>query len=239
MHIKFVNNVRIRTARPAGAAHGPDLSTPRRWYAPDGDGGAGSDQGGSGQQGGQGGAQGQQGQGDGGTPPPETWEEWLAERPEAERGTIQKLYETHTTGLRTALDNERDERKRLAKEMQAAADKLKDGDASKEQLTKMADDLNKANAKADFFQEAARPEIGLADAEAAWIIVQAKGDAFKDRKGNIDFELLKASHPGLFRQEGTPKPPKGNAGDGVINNQQPSTKSELNSAIRRAAGYQT
>lgn len=234
----------FRTLRPAHAV-GPDLRRPRIWCAPEGEGGQGQGGGppqgqgnGSGQGAPNAGAPGQgQGQSEGGTPTPETWEAWLAARPEAERTVIQALHDAHTSGLKTALDNERDERKRLAKELQTAADKLKDGDASKQQLTEMADKLHAASAKADFFQDAARPEIGLTDPEAAWIIASAKGDAFRDRRGNIDFELLKAAHPGLFRQAAPPKPPKGNAGDGVQGEQPRSVT--MNDYLRSGLGRST
>lgn len=172
---------------------------------------------------------GQQDSGAGETP--ETWDAWLASRPEAERTVVTKLYESQTTGLRSALQSERDGRKALEtqiRELQKSAEK---GSASETKLTEMVTQLEAANRRADFLEAAVKPEVGLADLEAAWVLVNAKPDDYLTKRG-IDFALLKERHPGLFR---APTPtPRGNAGSGT-GNSTPSGAT-MNDFIRRAAG---
>lgn len=162
----------------------------------------------------------------------ETWDNWLAKQPEAERARIATLYEGHTKGLRTALDSERNERKQYEKQVRELATKAEKGSETEKRLTEMADALDRANRKADFYQEAAKPDTGLTDPEAAWIIANAKAEEFFDRKGNLNVALLKERHPGLF---GRPNPtPQGNAGSGAGG--QPQSGNDMNSYIRGRAG---
>jgi hypothetical protein len=163
----------------------------------------------------------------------ETWETWVASLDEAERGRMTRLYEDKNTGLIKALDSERERAKSLEKSMRELAGKAEKGSDNEKLLTEMADKLDLANRKADFFRDASKPDLGLADPEAAWILADAKPDAFRDRKGNIDFDALKQAHPWLFRQ---PRPtPTANAGAGTGGD--PTTAQDFNDAIRTAAGY--
>jgi hypothetical protein len=164
--------------------------------------------------------------------PEDTWDGWLATLDEAERGRVTRLYEAKHGGLLKALDSERNERKATERQLRDAAAKLKDDDANKAQLTQMADQLDLANRKADFFQEAAKPENGLADPEAAWIIANAKADEFFDRRGNLNLALLKERHPSLFARP--PVTPPANAGNG--SGVQPPAANTMNQMIRRQAG---
>lgn len=176
------------------------------------------------QQGGQ-----QQNSGSGETP--ETWDAWLAGRPEAERATITKLHEAHTTGLRSALQSERDGRKALETQIRDLQKSAEKGSANEQKLTEMVTQLENANRRADFLEAAVKPEVGLTDLEAAWVLVNAKPDDYLTKRG-IDFALLKERHPGLFKAA-TPTP-RGNAGSGT-GGTTPSGAS-MNDYIRRAAG---
>jgi hypothetical protein len=176
--------------------------------------------------------QGQQ-QGNGGTPEQLTWDTWLAQQPEEQRTIITGLQTTREQGLRTALNSEREANKQHEAKIRELAGKAEKGSESEKQLTAAADQLAEANRRADFFQEAAKPEVGLTDPHLAWLAINASAEEYVDRKGNVNFVLLKERHPGLFKQAVTP--PKGNAGNGA-GGQGAGTKTNMNSIIRRAAG---
>lgn len=166
------------------------------------------------------------------TPTPQTWDEWLATQPEAQRTQISGLYERQNSKLLSALDRERDERKGLQKQLRDMAKTADTGSDVQTQLTAIADQLAAAERRADFFREAANPKVGLVDGEGAWLIANSKPDEYFDKRGNLNVDLLKERHPGLFAQ---PKPtPRGNAGNGT--QQEPGSAAGMNQFIRRAAG---
>jgi len=161
----------------------------------------------------------------------ETWETWLGKLPDDQRATVSTLYEAHTQGLRKALQSERESRSDLERQLRAAAKAAgKDSEAEK-QLTTMADDLEKANRRADFFAEASKPEIGLLNPKAAWALANADPERFFDRKGNLRLDALKAEYPEQFGRSGVPR---ANAGNGA--GQGGSDKADMNAFIRSRAG---
>lgn len=167
----------------------------------------------------------------GGTP--ETWDAWLQAQPEAQRPTITSLYEKQTAGLKSALNDERTQRKEFEKQLRDAAGKLEKGSEAEKQVNQLADQLAASERRADFYEAAAKPEIGLTGAKAAWVLMNAEADRYFDRKGNPNFDLLKQEHPYLFGQV---KPvPKGNQGNGTQGSA--AGTSSINDDIRRAAGY--
>ena len=165
---------------------------------------------------------------------PETWEAWVAARPEAERTQITALYEKQTAGLKTALDSERDTRKGLEKQVRELAKDAEKGSKAEKDLTALADQLSAEQRRADFYESAAKPEIGLVGTRAAWTLMNAEPDRYFDRKGNPNFDLLKQEHPYLFGQK--PPVPRGNQGNGTQGQQH--TGQTMNDMIRAAAGKQ-
>lgn len=153
---------------------------------------------------------------------PQTWETWLESAPE----DVRKLYEGHVTGLKSALDTERDQRKQLAKQLSDAAKQAADGSEAKTQLEKLSRELETAQKRADFFESIPGDVVS---AKLAWIAAE-NADAFK-RDGSPDWDMLRQSFPELFRKNAAPT---GNAGAGT--DQKPQTGS-MNDFIRRAAGY--
>lgn len=165
----------------------------------------------------------------------QTWDDWLASRPDAERPTITALYERQTQGLRSALDKERDDRKALEKQVRDLAKAAEKGSDAETQLTTLADQLAAADRRADFYRDAAKTDVGIADPELAWLRVNASPDEFFDRKGNVNFTLLKERHPALFVQTPLkPATPKGNAGSGA--GQQGAGALSMTDFIRQQAG---
>jgi len=159
----------------------------------------------------QGGSQGQgepgagQGQQEGGTP--ESWDAWLEAQPQE----VRALYETHTSGLRSALQSEREQRDDLARQLREATGALEEGSAAREALEQVNVQLEAAQRQADFYAEAARPETGCTNPRLAYLAAQ-EIDVF-DRRGNVNWERLKEQFPELFKKQG-PAPTHGGEGSG-------------------------
>lgn len=161
-----------------------------------------------------------------------TWETWLAKLPEEQRTLAADLHTKQVEKLQTTLDKERSERKAFEKQLRDMAKNAEAGSEAQKQLTGMADRLAEAERRADFYRDAAKPDVGIADPEAAWIIANAKADEFFDARGNLKIALLRERHPSLFAQ---PKPPpKANAGNGART--PPVAGDTMNDFIRAAAG---
>lgn len=163
---------------------------------------------------------------------PDTWAAWLAAQNEEQRTVITRLYEAETTGLRGALKAERDGRAELERQVRDLQKTAEKGSDAERKLNEMVTALETANRRNEFLEQASKPDVGLADLDAAWIIIQAKPDEYVTKRG-IDFALLKQRHSGLFRS--APPTPKGNAGSGTGNPAPNGT--DMNAFIRRAAGH--
>lgn len=125
------------------------------------------------------------------------------------------------------LAAERDTRHKLEKQVRdLAARSEKDGETQK-QLNQLADQMAVADRKADFYEAA--HAAGVTNLKLAWIVAEQE-DLF-DKRGQINFEVMKKSYPELFGASRTVPP--GNAGAGT--NRQPSAPS-MNEFIRAAAG---
>lgn len=155
---------------------------------------------------------------------------WLKAQPEA----VRKGYRAATSGLKSALDKERDTAAANAKELRAALKKL-DGVAGAEETVKeleaRLDEAEKqrdaASRRAEFVVSAISE--GIVDAELAWRAIDGN-DALLDRRGNVDFAKLKSTYPVLFRAE---QQPRGNAGAGQA--APPPDKADMNTFIREKA----
>ena len=154
---------------------------------------------------------------------------WLQQQDEGTR----KLYEDHVSGLKTALKSERTEKGDLSRQLKDLAKKAEEGSALKAELYRLASTQEKTSRRADFLEAAVA--AGVTDLKLAWKAVSADGDEFLDRKGQINFEALKAAHPGLFEK---PRVPDVNAGRGLGGgNPNKSSTAAMNDFIRKAAGY--
>lgn len=163
----------------------------------------------------------QQGQEQGQQQP--TFEGWLA----GQDGTVKGLIESHVKGLKTALETERTERGNLSKQLKDLAGKAdKDSDLQKA-LTGAQQQLEAAERRAVFAEEASRPEIGCSNPKLAFVL--ATQENLFDRRGNPDWTAIKAAAPELFRR-GTGS---ADGGAGAGNGPQ---KFDMNMIIRRAAG---
>ncbi|HUW11286.1 MAG TPA: hypothetical protein VM537_16265 [Anaerolineae bacterium] len=202
-----------------------------RCFAPEGDTGGGGGDGGGGGTGGAGGDAGDAGDGGGdagGTPAP-TYDTWYA----ALEAGPKALMDTHIAGLRSALTSEKDQRKTLANQLRDATGKLDKGSDARKALEDMTSKLEVAEKRAQFYEDAGKPEMGCSDVGLAYLA--ALGDALFDARGNVDWDELKRKHPVLFAK---PKLAPANAGAGV--GQTGGVKGTgMNAFIRAAAGRVT
>jgi len=171
------------------------------------------------------------GNGSGPAPAPEgeetmSFETWIIKQDEKVKGML----DSHTKGLKTALDTERGNRKELEKQVRELAGKAEKGSDAEKQLTQLADKLTESDRRADFFDAAHK--AGVTNLKLAYTVA-ATDDLF-DKKGNADFGKLKEAYPELF---GVKKAPAGNAGEGTEGRNE--LAADMNSRIRRLAGRTT
>lgn len=180
-------------------------------YAADGAGSNGGGAGGSGEG------------GEGGTQSALTFEAWQAALPEDQKGLI----DGHVKGLRSALESERGSRKDLEKQLRDLAKNAEKGSEAQTQLTKLADDLQSADRKADFYEEA--HAAGVKNLKLAYTV--AVSDEMFDKRGRVSFDEMKKKYPELF---GSTAQTRGDAGSGTGQRSQPAA--DMNKQIRRLAG---
>ena len=161
-------------------------------------------------------------QGQGGTPEAQgetpaavDFDTWLGSQDE----TVKGLLTQHTGGLRTALQQERDNAKQLAKQLKELGGKLEANSEAAKQVAELSSRLETEQRRADFVQEAAA--AGCRDLRLAWLAANAD---------NLTVKQVQAQHPDLF----APRPAT-NAGHGA-SNANGGAQRDMNAFIRRAAG---
>jgi len=163
-------------------------------------------------------------QDNGGTPA--SWESVLETLDDSTRA----LYDQHVTGLRNTVQATRQERDALKARVDAIVQGLdgQEPEAIKKQLTGLQGELQTANQRASFYEEAGQAEIACRNPRAAFLVAQAEN--LFDSRGNPDWNAIKTAAPELF---GARVPP-GNAGAGT--SAPPAGKVEMNDWIRQSAG---
>lgn len=156
--------------------------------------------------------------------PPASFDEWIKGQP----AEVAALIDSHVTGLRNTVQATRRERDDLAKQLRDAAKGLEQGSEARKALEAMTAQVEAAEVRAAFYEDAAKPEIGCTNARLAYIAAQQ--DALIDNRGRVNWESLRQTYPELFRRAA----PTSNAGAGTQNTQ-PATGG-MNEFIRRAAG---
>lgn len=161
-------------------------------------------------------------------PPEETFDTWLDAQPEELKMKVAELYNKNVSGLKSALQSERDEKKGLSTQLKELLPKAEKGSELEKQLTEMASKAEAAERRALFAEEAIKPEIGCRNIKAAYAIAIA--EELFDKRGNPDWEKIKAAAPELFGSV------IANANAGVGTHNVPAAKNDMNSFIRKAAG---
>jgi hypothetical protein len=156
---------------------------------------------------------------------PASWDEVVATlTPE-----VKTLYEGHTAGLKSALQTERQQRSELAKQINTLSKQAADGSDLKKSLEGMTAKLESETQRADFYEQAVKPEIGCSNPGLAFIAARESGAI--DQRGRINWGELKQQFPELFKSK---SPPPASAGAGTSN--PPAAKADMSAWIRHAAG---
>ena len=158
---------------------------------------------------------------------PLEWDTFHGSLPEK----AQKLIAGHESGLKTALETERDARDTAEKGLRAVAKDLEDGSKAQKEVLRLADDNAAINVKADFYEDAHK--AGVSNLKLAYLV--AKDDDLFDNRGNVNFEKMKEANPELF---GKKKVPEGSGGEGT-GGALPGKKKDMNAAIRKMAGQRS
>lgn len=162
------------------------------------------------------------------TTAPESWTAWLAAQPEGQRAEIARLHDAETAGLRNALKSEREARGNLEKQLRDIGRQLEEGSAARQQLESAAQDLEAAQRRVAFYENAPGD---LVNPRLAWLAAQ-EIDAF-DKRGNVNWDPVRQAFPELFRPA-RPATSAANAGAGADGRK--ALGFDMNAAIRRAAG---
>jgi predicted nuclease with TOPRIM domain len=168
--------------------------------------------------------------GGGGETQPETNTEQKAEETfetflEKQDAKVKELYKTHTSGLKSALNKERDEKKLLSTQLKELLPKAEKGSDLEKQLSETLTKMEAAEKRASFVEQAIKPEIGCVNVKAAYALALA--DDLFDRNGRPDWTEIKKTAPELFRKAGST--------DGGAGGETPPAN-DINAAIRRATG---
>lgn len=153
-----------------------------------------------------------------------TYENWL----EKQDDTIKGLLDEHVKGLKSALGSERESRKEMEKQLREMAKKAEAGSEAQTKLTQMADQIQTADRRAEFYDEAHR--AGVVNLKLAYLA--ATQEELFDRNGRVNFDEMKKNYPELF---GKTNLPAGNAGAGTGDQ---NAAMDMNAKIRRASGRQ-
>ncbi len=155
------------------------------------------------------------------------WKPWHDALPKE----AQELIATRESGLKTALDSERDARKDAEKDLRAVAKDLEEGSEAQKKVLTLADDVAEGTKKADFYEDAHK--AGVSNLKLAFLVATDEG--LFDKRGNANFDKLKEGFPELFGKKRVVDP---NAGDGT-DTLPDGQKKGMNEYIRDAAGKQS
>jgi len=118
------------------------------------------------------------------------FEAYLAKQAEP----VKKLYETHTQGLKSALETERTSRKEAERQLRELAKKAESGSEAQKQLTEMAERMATTERMNQFYATA--HAAGVKNLRLAYLA--ASEAKLISEQGEVDFAKMKESYPELF-----------------------------------------
>lgn len=151
-----------------------------------------------------------------------TYENWMGQQTKE----VQALVTGNVTGLKSALESERENRKGVESQLRTLAEQL-EGD-HKEAIENMANQLDEVTLQNDFYEDAIAE--GVNNPKLAFVVV--KEYKLIDRKGRVNFDKMRVDFPELFGIK--PKGSKGGAGAGL--NQEPESAQTMDKLMRKAVG---
>lgn len=158
----------------------------------------------------------------------ESFDSFLAEQPD----NVKALYEANVNGLKSALESERESRKKLTEQVKSLSPQVEKGSELERKLEETSKMLREAeqreaeiSKRAKFTEGAIRPGVNCTNVKAAYAFANAEG--LFSEQGEPDWKKLKELAPELFRSTVVTKAGASGktAGD------------DINSALRKAAGY--
>lgn len=158
-----------------------------------------------------------------GATPPADFDSWLAAADEPTKAIVNARFAALDNTVK-ATRTERDDFKKQIKDLQPLAAKGSELEAS---LTELSTRIELADRRANFAEEALKPEVGCSNSRAAFLVATA--DNLFDRKGAPLWDKIKAAAPELF------KVPVANAAPGAGTGLQPAgtnSHSAMNDFIR-------
>jgi hypothetical protein len=158
---------------------------------------------------------------------PETFETWLETQDEKVKGLIGNRF----TALESTVKATRGERDELAKEIKTLAKAQAEGSDARKSLDELSAKFEQTERRADFMEEAIKPEIQCRNPRAAWLLAQAEGHF--DKSGRPNWTAIRAEAPELFGA------PTANANAGAGTQQKPAAASSMNDFIRSKGGSVT
>lgn len=139
---------------------------------------------------------------------------------------VQALVTGNVTGLKSALESERENRKGVEAQLRTLAEQL-EGD-HKEAIENMANQLDEVTLQNDFYEDAIAE--GVNNPKLAFVV--AREYKLIDRKGRVNWNQMRVDFSELFGI--LPKGSKGGAGAGL--NQEPESAQTMNTLMRKAVG---
>ena len=178
---------------------------------------------GAGQQGGESGDK--NGTGAASNSAPASFDEWLS----SQADDAKSLVTGHIGKLQNALNDERSQRRSLAKQIDDLSKQAEQGSQLRAQLEKLSGDFEGASRKAAFYEAAPADVTNL---RLAWLV--ANDADLIDKDGKTNWSALKSSAPELFKRV----TPPGNAGAGAKQTGVDDGRS-MNAFLRAATGHGT
>lgn len=141
---------------------------------------------------------------------PWTYDAWLTEQPDAVKTGLSQHFEQQTANLKSALADERDQRKTFQRQLKEAISKLEEGSETRANLETINQQLADRETRLAFYDAAISADVDPKALKLAYLAAK-EGGHISDR-GKIDFDALKVEYPHLFVK---PAPqPRGDAGSG-------------------------
>ena len=141
-----------------------------------------------------------------------------------------KVVDSHISGLSSALEKERSDRRTLEKQIKDLSGKAEKGSEMETKLAALTSELEEANRRASFVAGASGQ--GVINPVLAYLAAR-EAKAF-DESGNTNWARLKELHPELFKPEEKAK--AGGRGDAGGGNDNGKTGFSFNDWLRREAG---
>lgn len=160
------------------------------------------------------------------TPEPIVFEDWI----KGQEATIVAAYQEHTVGLQNTVKATREERDALSKQIKILTGQAAKGSELEKSLQDLQGQLESANRRAAFSEDAVKPEIGCSNPKAAFAIAQAEG--LFNKNGTPDWSSIKAAAPELFVKKSLTPPGDGGEGSRTA----PTTAKTMDDRIRASIG---